>query len=97
MGLRQQQIMNNYWQKGTQNGTKTATNNEQLPIGKREHIMRLRLQQIMNKFQHQGAKNETTVRLQQIISATEKGNHNYNNNEQISAKGRKEWDKDCKK
>ena len=30
MGLRLQQIMNNYWQKGTQNGTKTATNNEQL-------------------------------------------------------------------
>ena len=30
MGLRLQQIMNNYWQKGTKNVTKTATNNEQL-------------------------------------------------------------------
>ena len=30
MGQRLQKIINNYWQKGTQDGTKTATKNEQL-------------------------------------------------------------------
>ena len=30
MGLRLQQIMNNYWQKGTQNGTKAGTKDQQI-------------------------------------------------------------------
>ena len=59
--------------------------------------MELRLEQKINKYHHKGAKNGTTLRLQQIISAKEKGNHDFSKNEQISAKGRKEWDNDCKK
>ena len=70
MRQRQQQIMNNYWQKGTQNGTKTATNNEQLPIGKREHRMGLRLQQIMYKYGQKGTQNgtKTATNNEQILA-----------------------------
>ena len=69
--------MNNYWQKGIQNGTKTATNNEQLPIGKREHRMRQRQQKIINNYWQKGTQNGTKT-------AT--------NNEQLLAKGNTEWD-----